>query len=54
MRDEGIYGQGYKVVANINGNTIKWLVIHNSNGEAQELRDESAGRLWSPCSSNHN
>ena len=54
MRNEGVYGDMYKVVANINGNTIKWIVIHDANGNTQELRDESAGRVWSPCVSNSN
>ena len=49
MKNEGVYGDMYKVVANINGNTIKWIVIHDANGKTQELRDESAGRVWSPC-----
>jgi uncharacterized protein (TIGR02145 family) len=52
MRNEGVYGDMYKVVANINGNTIKWIVIHDANGNVQELRDESAGRVWSPCVAN--
>jgi hypothetical protein len=54
MRNEGVYGDMYKVVANINGNTIKWIVIHDANGNTQELRDESAGRVWSPCVSKSN
>lgn len=51
VRDEGVYGPARKVVASINGSTVKWLIILNGSGEIQELRDESAGRVWSPCNS---
>lgn len=54
MIDEGVYGQMYKIVASINNNTVKWIVVHNASGQVQELRDESAGRLWSLCSENQN
>jgi hypothetical protein len=51
LQDEGVYGPALKVVASINGNTLKWLVIRDGGGQVQELRDESAGRVWSPCKS---
>lgn len=52
MRDEGVYGSAYKVVASISGNTMKWLIIRDGSGGVQELRDESSNRQWSPCTSN--
>jgi hypothetical protein len=51
MRDEGVYGPTFKIIASINGNTLKWLVIRDGFGNIQELRDESAGRVWSKCAS---
>lgn len=51
LRDEGVYGPALKVVASISGNTMKWLVIIDGFGNTQELKDESAGRVWSPCTS---
>ena len=51
LRDEGVYGPVLKVVATISGNIVKWLVIRDGGGQVQELKDESAGRVWSPCTS---
>jgi hypothetical protein len=54
MQNEGVYGDMYKVIAKINGSTIKWIVIRDGNGNIQELRDESSDRVWSPCVSKSN
>ena len=51
LRDEGVYGSALKVVASVNGSTMKWIVIIDGFGNTQELRDESAGRVWSKCTS---
>ena len=51
LRDEGVYGSALKVVASVNGSTMKWIVIIDGFGNTQELKDESAGRVWSPCTS---
>ena len=51
LRDEGVYGPTYKIIATISGSKVKWIVVRNGSGQIQQLNDEAAGRVWSPCSS---
>ena len=47
--DEGVYSPARKIIADFNGYQVKWLILYNTEGEAQSIQDEIKNTIWDKC-----
>lgn len=47
--DEGVYSQARKIIANFSGSIVKWLILYDISGKAQNIQDEINNTIWDKC-----
>lgn len=47
--DEGVYSTLRKIVAEFEGNIVKWLILYDGNGNASRIQDELKSTIWDRC-----